>query len=143
MPHIMLPTIEVIVLLLSCIPAYWGSEAAKRNDLPGITRNLVFNGLLAVLAVVIRAIYWLTFNFNWKTDIHGSVVWMIMTLHTFETVTAIIVTAFLLLLIALGRFTDTHRKGVDFDSFTWYFVVGIWLPIYATIFIAPYILQSS
>src|SRR4051812_15960492 len=38
-PPLWIPTIEVFVLLLSIPPAYYASEAAKKNDIPEVRKN--------------------------------------------------------------------------------------------------------
>jgi len=138
-----LPTIELVLLLISVPPAYWSSEAAKKNDIPKARLHLILNVVFALAALAVRAYEWGTLNFDWKANIEASIVWMMLALHTFELGSGILITLFLIAVSLTARFNDTHRKGIDFDSITWYFIVGIWIPMYATIFIAPYIIQAS
>ena len=35
-PHLTLPSLTLIPLILSCVGAYWASEAAKKNSRPGM-----------------------------------------------------------------------------------------------------------
>ena len=142
-PHTLLPTIELVLLIVSCLPAYWASEAAKKNEVGKVGFHMLVNGVLAIAAMVLRVIEWSRFNFDWRTDIHGSVVWTILGLHTFDVAGAIVVTMVVVIYVYTGRFSDTHRKGVDFDSVTWYFLVAIWIPLYATIYIAPHLVKAS
>jgi heme/copper-type cytochrome/quinol oxidase subunit 3 len=118
-PHLILPTIELLLLLASAWPAYVGTEAAERNDIPKARANMIYNAALAIAAILLRAYEWGTFDFSWKTDIHGS---RRSCVHV--------------------GFNDSHRKGVDFDSLTWYFLVGIWIPLYLTIYVAPHVVQA-
>lgn len=138
-----LPTVEVVLLLLSVPPSYWSSEAAKKNDIPKARLHMMLNVVFAIAAIAVRAYEWHSFDFDWKANIEASIVWMMLCLHTFEIGADILLTLFLIAVSLTPRFSNTHRKGVDFDSITWYFLVAIWLPIYGTIFIAPYIIQAS
>lgn len=138
-----LPTVELVLLLISVLPSYWSSEAAKKNDIPKARRQLALNLLLVLAAMAVRAYEWSSFDFNWKANIEASIVWMMLSLHTFEVAVDVALTLFLIVVSLTPRFNDTHRKGIDFDSITWYFLVGIWVPMYATIFLAPYIIQAS
>ncbi len=141
-PNLTLPTIELLLLLVSCIPAYLATEAAKRNDIPRILLHLAVNLALATLAFVLRIMAWNSFNFNWRSDVHGSIVWSMLGLHTFDLGAGMLVTAVLLAIGLVGQFSDTQRKGTDFDSVTWYFVVSAWIPLYAVIYIAPHVVRS-
>ncbi len=141
-PGLMLPTIELVALILSCIPAYLATESAIRNDVHAVRRNLLLNFLLATIALALRIIEWRSFNFDWTASAYGSVVWIILGLHTVDFVGAMLVTLVLIAIIYAGRFGDKQRGGVDFDSFTWYFAVAIWIPLYVVVYLMPYALQS-
>ncbi|HWR53836.1 MAG TPA: cytochrome c oxidase subunit 3 [Bryobacteraceae bacterium] len=141
-PGLVLPTVELGLLILSCIPAYFATEAAIRNDVRAVRRNLLLNISLAGIALVLRIIEWRSFNFDWTASAYGSVVWIILGLHTVDFVGAMLITLVLLAIIYAGRFGDKQRGGVDFDSLTWYFAVAIWVPLYVVVYLMPYALQS-
>jgi heme/copper-type cytochrome/quinol oxidase subunit 3 len=141
-PHLLLPTIETVLLVLSVWPAYVGTKAAEQNDLTKTRSNMIYNAVLAIAAIVLRGYEWSTFNFNWKTDIHGSLVWSMLVLHTFDLGADVLLTLALIAISFTSRYNDSHRKGVDFDSMTWYFLVGIWIPLYLTIYVAPHVVQA-
>lgn len=143
LPHRLLPTIELVLLLLSVPPAYWSSQAAKHNELRKTRRYLWLNGLLGLAAMAVRAVIWSTLNYNWKADIQGSVVWAILVLHTFDVLAGLAITFVLLLIAYTTKYSDSHRKAIDFDSVTWYFLVAVWVVLYATIYIGPYVVQAS
>ena len=142
-PHLFWPTVEVILLLASVPPSYLASEASKKCEIGKIRLYLAINLALAVVAFIIRIGVWNTLNFNWKSDIHGSVVWTILGLHSFDMGADLVVTLVLIVLTLTPRFNDTHRKAVDWDGVTWYFLVGIWVCLYATIYIAPYLVKTA
>lgn len=141
-PGLVLPSIELLLLIASCVPAYLATEAAIRNDVRAVRRNLTLNLLLAAAALVLRIIEWRSFNFDWTASAYGSAVWIILGLHTVDFVAALLVTVVLLVIIYAGRFGDKQRTGVDFDSITWYFAVAIWVPLYVVVYLMPYALQS-
>ncbi len=142
-PGLLLPTIELIVLIVSCWPAYTASQAAIRNDAAGVKRGLVLNLALAIVALVLRIIEWRSFNFNWTASAYGSIVWMILGLHTFDYAGGVLETVVMIAVVFSGRFGDKQRTGVDVDSLTWYFVVAIWVPLYAVVYWMPYVLGAG
>ncbi len=83
-PHLLLPTLALIPLILSALPAYWASEAAKKNDRAGMIRNLILNLVLAAVCFVMRIFEWHSLNFNWQADAQGSYVWAFLGLHSFR-----------------------------------------------------------
>ena len=142
-PHLLLPTLALIPLILSAVPSYWASEAAKRDDRPGMIRNLILNLVLAAIFFVMRVIEWHSLNFNWQTDVQGSYVWAFLGLHSFDFVADALFTLVLLIIIWSGRSGPKQRLGVHVDAVVWYFLVGIWIPIYVVIYWGPRILGSA
>ena len=141
-PHLLLPTLSLIALILSVPPAYWASKAAKKNDRAGMIRNIILNLVFAGICFVLRVFEWRSLNFNWQADAQGSYVWAFLGLHTFDFIADAIFTLVLLILIVSGRYAEKQRLGVHVDTVVWYFLVAIWIPIYILIYWGPRIFES-
>ena len=141
-PHLTLPTIALVPLILSAIASYWASEAAKKNRRGGMIGGLVLNIVLASVAFVLRVIEWRSLNFNWKADAQGSYVWAFLGLHSFDYMGDLAFTIVLLIIIVSGRYGEKQRLGVHVDSVVWYFIVAIWIPIYVVIYWGPRIVGT-
>jgi heme/copper-type cytochrome/quinol oxidase subunit 3 len=142
LPDWSLPTLALLPLLASCIGSYQASEAAKTGDRRMMIVGLTVNLALGVVFLLFRAMEWGSFNFTWRSDAHGSIVWTILFLHTFDVVADLIMTAVLTVMLATGRYGEKQRIGVHVDSVIWYFLVAIWLPLYGVIYWAPHFIGS-
>ena len=142
-PHLLLPTLSLIALLISAPFSYLASEAAKRNDRAGMIRNLVLNLVFAAICFTLRILEWRSLNFNWQADAQGSYVWAFLGLHSFDFIADAIFTLVLLILILIGRYGEKQRLGVHVDSVIWYFLVAVWIPIYIVIYWGPHIFGSQ
>jgi cytochrome c oxidase subunit 3 len=136
------PTIALVPLALSALGSYFASEGAKKDSrllmLGGLAANLVF----ALIFLGLRFIEWNTFNFTWQSDIHGSIVWSTLFLHTFDVVADLIFTAVLIIIVAIGKYGPRQRIGVHVDSVVWYFLCAIWAPLYVVIYWGPRLVGS-
>ncbi len=141
-PHLLLPTIGVVILLASCVPSYLASEAAKKNDLGRMRLWMAVMIAMAIVFFILRLFEWHSWNFNWATDVHGSIMWVMMGLHTFDYIALLVESIVLLVILFTRRVGEKQRLGVHVDSYTWYFIVGIWVPMYLTMYVAPHIIQS-
>lgn len=142
-PHLLLPTLALIPLVLSCLGSYWAGEAAKKNSRFGMLAGLLLNIVLAGVSLAMRMVEWHSLNFNWKTDIQGSYVWAFLGLHTFDFIGDLVFTIVLAVIIALGRCGPKQREGVHVDSVVWYFLVAVWIPIYVVIYWGPVIVGTQ
>jgi cytochrome c oxidase subunit III len=136
-PSLALATVNLAILLVSVLPAYWASEASARHDLPGVRRNLLVNFLMVVAFFAIRVVEWRQLSFRWDTHAYGSIVWIILALHTTHVTSAGLETLVFVVLAYLGKIGAEQRAGVDADSLYWYFVVAAWIPFYLIVFVVP------
>ena len=141
-PFLKFPTLALVPLAISTLGSYWASEAAKKNDRRGMIAALALNFGMAVVFLALRFIEWRTFNFTWSTDAHGTIVWSILFLHTFDMIADLLMTLMLVIIVASGKYGPKQRLGVHVDSVIWYFLAAIWLPLYAVIYWGPHIVGS-
>ena len=143
LPHLLLPTLALIPLILSALASYWASEAAKKNNRRGMILGMLLNLVLAGVFFVMRLYEWHSLNFNWQADSQGSYVWAFLSLHSFDYVAGMIETLVLLIIVLSGRYAGKQREGVHVDSVIWYFAVAIWIPLYIVIYWGPRILETA
>jgi heme/copper-type cytochrome/quinol oxidase subunit 3 len=74
---------------------------------------------------------------RWDTNAYGSVVWMLMGLHTAHLLTDVLDTVVLAVLMFTGPLEGKRFVDVSENSLYWYFVVVAWLPLYAVVYLAP------
>ena len=141
-PGLTLPTLALIPLVLSAGGSYAASEGAKRDDRRMMLLGMGGNLALAIVFLVLRFIEWNTFNFTWAADIHGTLVWSILFLHTFDVIADLLMTAILIGIVADNKHGPKQRLGVHVDSVLWYFLVLIWLPLYVAVYWGPRLVGS-
>ena len=133
----------LLPLIASCAGSYLASEAAKKNNRAGMLWGLGLNLGLAIVFLVLRGLEWNSLNFTWASDAHGSIVWTILFLHSYDVVADVLMTAVLIVFVASGRYGPRQRIGVHVDSVLWYFLVGIWIPLYGVIYWAPRLIGGT
>jgi heme/copper-type cytochrome/quinol oxidase subunit 3 len=142
-PSLTFSSCALVPLLASCVGSYLASQAAKKNSRSGMLFGLSLNLGLAIIFLLLRALEWNSLNFTWAADAHGSIVWTILFLHSYDVVADLLMTAVLIVIVASGRFGPRQRIGVHVDSVLWYFLVGIWIPLYAVIYWAPRLIGGA
>jgi heme/copper-type cytochrome/quinol oxidase subunit 3 len=130
-------------LLASCAGSWLASEAAKKNSRSGMLFGMCLNLALAIVFLVLRGIEWNSFNFTWASGAHGSIVWAILFLHSYDIVADLLMTAVLIIIVASGRYGPRQRIGVHVDSVLWYFLAGIWIPLYGVVYWAPRLIGGA
>jgi cytochrome c oxidase subunit III len=139
-PSALWGTLNTAVLLASLLPNEWTRRAAERHDLRKVRLGLVVALGFAVVFLVLRVFEFAALGVRWDTNAYGSVVWMLLGLHTVHLLTDALDTLVLAVLMFTGPIEGKRFVDVAENSFYWYFVVFAWLPIYALIYGASRIL---
>jgi heme/copper-type cytochrome/quinol oxidase subunit 3 len=136
-PDLTWGTVNLVLLLASAVPNELAKRAAERIDLGAVRLWLIVCLLFGLGFNAVRAFEFATLNVLWNTNAYGSVVWMLLGLHTVHIATDVLDTGVLTTLIFTGPLEEKRFVDVAENAVYWYFVVLAWIPIYAVLYLAP------
>jgi heme/copper-type cytochrome/quinol oxidase subunit 3 len=94
--------------------------------------------LIGLVMLAVRALEFTALNCSWDSDAYGSIVWMLLGLHTVHLATDVYDTLVLAVLFRLPKPREGKRQvDVSENGMYWYFVVYSWIPIYAVLYLFP------
>jgi cytochrome c oxidase subunit III len=139
-PDLLLPTIHVLLMLASNVPAVLADRAARRFDLAGVRRWMVVLSIFVLAFVFLRWQDFRALNVRWDSSAYGSIAWITVGAHgtilMLQAVETVIFTAFLL----WGRIEEKHFSDTSDSVFYWFFFTGSWVVLYLTVYLSPYLL---
>lgn len=121
-------------LVLSEIPNLWVRRRALAKDERGVRIGLAVMTVIGLLLLVPRGFEFAHLNTSWDQDAYGSVVWMLMVLHTSHIVTDWADTAVQAVWVFTHEVGDDQFADVEDNANYWTFVVVSWLPIGAIVY---------
>ena len=130
-------TLNTVILIVSLWPNQLAKRAAEKEDRQGARLWLSVCMVLSIGFLAVRGFEFATLNVSWYTNAYGSVVWLLLGLHTTHLITDTVDTGVLAVLLFTGPFEGKRFVDVSENALYWYFVVLSWLPIYAVIYWAP------
>ena len=137
-PGLLWSSLFTIVLLLSEFPNAAIKKAAEKEELGLVQMGLLLMGLIGILLLVFRAFEFTTLNVQWTDNAYGSVVWMLLLLHTLHILTDWFDTLVLAALMFTPHGKSSRRfADVSENSLYWRFVWLSWLPIYLLLYWLP------
>ena len=136
-PDVTLGTINLLVLLASVLPNQMTKRAAEHMELRRVQRLLLVCLGFGVVFLVVRAFEFGALGALWNSNAYGSIVWVIMGLHTAHLLTDVLDTAVLTALMFTAHAEPKRFVDVSENALYWYFVVLSWIPIYLTVYFAP------
>jgi cytochrome c oxidase subunit III len=129
--------VNTAILLVSMIPNELARRAADRVDLAKVRLWMVVAIAFGLAFNVVRIFEFAALNVRWDTNAYGSVVWLLLGLHTTHIVTDFLDTSVLATLMFVGPVEEKRFVDVSENAGYWYFVVLSWLPIYGVIYGGP------
>jgi cytochrome c oxidase subunit 3 len=140
LPGLGVATFNLLLLLASCLPMAWADRGARRQDGFVVRVGLLLVAPMGVLSFVLRLAELPALKFRWDDNAYASLAWAIVFMHLLYIIAAtleVIVIAFWIF-----RYGMSEEKAVDvtLTAQYWYWMVGLWIPLYATVYLAPRLL---
>jgi len=139
-PALWIPTINVIVLLISTVPMHIGDKAVLKKNWPTAIIATAISVVLGFVYLALRIVVWRQFNFAWDSNLYGSIVYLTLGVHTMHVIGAQVETIVLIFLPLVGKRDDRVRQGLNVDEIYWYFVVIAGVLLYLVIFVSPLVI---
>lgn len=133
-PDLLWGSINAGLMLASGIPNWWTKRAAEQLDLRRVRIGMAVCVAFGVACLLVRIGEFATLNARWDANAYGSVVWMLMGLHTMHLLTDTWDSAVLAVLMWTGPLEGKRFVDVAENAGYWYFVVASWLAVYAVVF---------
>ena len=130
-------TLNLVILLASIFPNHWTKRAAEQGDESRMRIGLVICVLFGFALTAVRVLEFGSLNCRWDTNAYGSMVWLVLGLHTAHLVTDVYDTLVLAALFFAGPLEGRRHVDVAENAMYWYFVVYSWIPIYLVIYWVP------
>jgi heme/copper-type cytochrome/quinol oxidase subunit 3 len=137
-PALFLPTINLVVILVSLAPAIRVHVLAVREG----SQFQIQLALMMEIAFIIAVLTMRFFEFRdlytyWDTNAYGSITWSLLGLHLLHLVASVCETTLLFVWTLTHRLDEKHRLDLSLLAIYWYFVVASWVVIYAVVFLGP------
>jgi cytochrome c oxidase subunit 3 len=131
-------TLVTLVLLASVPPNVLVSRWAERQQLRKVQGGILCMTALGIVPLILRAYEFPALNVSWDSNAYGSILWVLLGLHTTHLITDLVDTV-VLAAIMFTRHGDNRRRygDVQDNALYWNFVVLAWLPIYVCIYWVP------
>ncbi len=130
-------TVNLVIILASCVPNYFQKKAAESLDLRGVRVWLAVLIGFAFAATAVRFVEFGYLNCRWDQNAYGSVVWVTMGAHLLHLLTDLLDSIVLMALMLVGPIEGKRFADVSENALYWYFVVALWVPTYVIIYWVP------
>jgi cytochrome c oxidase subunit 3 len=136
-PLLAVPTVNLLVLLLSLVPAIVVDRACLARLVPIVKISLVILCLFGVVSIVLRFQEFHSLLFKWSDNAYASIVWLILGMHLAHLITGTCENTIMAIWIFLKGMDDKHARDIRVTGVYWYWIVGVWVLLYILVYWSP------
>jgi cytochrome c oxidase subunit III len=138
-PDLLLPSISAVILFISSAPMYWADSNIKKGNVRNLKIGLALSFVLGAIFLVLKAIEYFGYDYNWATNAYGSITWTIAGFHSAHVMSVLLKVAVVFTAASQGYFSEERNLGVRINGLYWHFVVAIWVPLFFTLYLSHYV----
>ncbi len=130
---------DTAILLLSSVAVWWGERAGRKGSRAKLAGGLGVGIVLGVIFIGIQLVEWAGKPFRFADSTYSSLYFTITGFHLAHVVVGLIMLSFLLVWTLLGQPAPRRRNSVAIGAVYWHFVDVVWLAVFFTIYVTPYL----
>ena len=131
-----------IVLFASSGTIWWSERGMKAGDRRRHLIGLVATIALGLAFIALELLDWRDKGFSLSSRAYGSFYFVITGFHLIHVIVGIAVLCAVLGWSIAGYFTERRHMHVTISGAYWHFVDIVWIFVFSTFFLAPYVVGS-
>lgn len=139
LPSLIVPTINTVILLVSSA-FVWASERCIRlSQIRWSIGIMTLAIIFGICFVMIQFMEWSNKTYALTSNLYGALYFTITGFHLCHVIVGIVVLMLLLIWLSLGYFDDKRHAAVTIGGVYWHFVDAVWLFVFTTLYLFPYL----
>jgi cytochrome c oxidase subunit III len=139
-PELLLPTLNTLILLLSTIPVWLGVRQMRRGSVRTAMVGMPIAMVMLLVFLGLKVYEYAGHDWGISSHAYGSAVMLMTGLHMAHVGAVILKTAVIIVYLRSRRIEPRRMVPLEANAVYYYFVAGIWVPLYATIYLAPHLI---
>ncbi|HEV2702272.1 MAG TPA: cytochrome c oxidase subunit 3 [Steroidobacteraceae bacterium] len=130
---------NTLLLLASSVVAWWGERGVLYGRRPQALLGFGLAAIMGCIFALVQVHEWHTKPFTFGTSSFGSLYFLTTGLHEAHVVVGILILLFIFIWTALDYFSPRRRLSVSAGVLYWHFVDAVWLCVFSTYYLSPYL----
>jgi cytochrome c oxidase subunit 3 len=135
-PPPMAPAIfNTVVALLSTVAVFLADRAIAHEDRKGLVKGIAIASALGVVFMAVQAAEFTDLAILAQGSAYGSTFTFLLLFHVLRVFVGVILMGVVLVRTLLGHFSGERRLLVQATAMYWYFITGVWLVVFAVLYL--------
>jgi len=142
-PDMTLAAPNTVILLSSSVAAWWGEQGAKQGKRGRLLLGLGGAILLGGVFLVVQLFEWKQKTFSLSSGSYGSLFFTITGFHMMHVIVGVLLMTVVFAWSAMGLYSARRHEPVSNVITYWHFVDAVWLAVFSTFYLSPYLMGWS
>jgi len=138
-PSLKLALPNTIVLIVSSFVFWWAEKATKAGKRTEALIGMIVTLVLGSVFIAVQLMEWHNKPFSITTNPYGSLYFTITGFHMAHVFAGLLVILALIVWMWRGLLVDRRGAAVSIGALYWHFVDVVWLTVFFTFYITPYL----
>ncbi|HEY6579261.1 MAG TPA: cytochrome c oxidase subunit 3 [Rhizomicrobium sp.] len=138
-PSLTLALPDTVILVLSSVAVAWAQFNIERNDKRHLVWGLGIAAVLGMIFILIQIFEWKSKSFVLSSSPYSSLYFTVTGFHMAHVVVGVVVLWALFVWSAMGYFNRVRYAHIHIGALYWHFVDVVWIFVFFTFYITPYL----
>jgi cytochrome c oxidase subunit III len=139
LPKLKIALPNTILLLASSAVVYWGEAGIRKGHRGRLIAGLAATLIMGIVFVGLQALEWHMKPFKMTDNAYASSYFTTTGFHMMHVAAGLLILAALLWWAAIGKFGAERHAAVSIGALYWHFVDIVWLCVFTTFYVSPYL----
>lgn len=138
-PSFALSLPNTVLLLLSSVVLIWGERAIRRGATRQLGAALAVAMLMGIIFMGVQSLEWINKPYRPWSNPYASLYFVVTGFHMAHVLAGVVILAVMLVWSLLGKFSAQRHAALSIGAIYWHFVDAVWLAVFFTFYITPYL----
>jgi cytochrome c oxidase subunit III len=138
-PKMQIALPDTIILIAGSVTMWWAERGVRTGRRAHLRLGILATLVLGIVFLGLQMLEWRNKPFSLATNAYSSLYFTITGFHMAHVLAGLVILAFLLVWALLGYFDERRHSAVSIGTIYWHFVTVVWLFVFATIYVTPYL----
>lgn len=139
MPSLALAIPNTIILILSSVAVAWAQMNIERDDNIRLIIGLGLAAALGAIFVVIQGFEWAAKPFTLSSSTYSSLFFTVTGFHMAHVIVGDLMLIVLFAWSCMGYFNRVRYAHIHIGALYWHFVDAVWIAVFFTFYVTPYL----
>ncbi|HLX30506.1 MAG TPA: cytochrome c oxidase subunit 3 [Casimicrobiaceae bacterium] len=138
-PHLWIAVPGTIILIVGSFTARYAEVGIRRGNKGRLIGGMAITVVLGLIFLALQGLEWHDKPFSFTSSAYSSLYFTVTGFHMLHVAIGLVIITMLMIWTGLDYFGAKRHAAASIGAIYWHFVTVVWLFVFSTFYIAPYL----